>query len=72
VLAKDITGVRAFGPTQAGSWMPTRKIWNQFDYNPALVSEKGRATASAAVESNYTSRTFRRNSQLKEIEPVCE
>lgn len=71
VVAQQITGLRAFEASVPGSWMPTRKIWNQYNYNPSLVTDSGQAVSSTPFAVSYTSRTFRRNSQLGKFEPVC-
>jgi hypothetical protein len=70
VVAKGITGVRAFSSSGADAWMPTRSIWNQFDYNPALVSDAGKAVSSTPMDA-FTARMFRRNAQLGMFEKSC-
>jgi hypothetical protein len=61
--AKTVTGVRAFESSGYFAWMPTRSIWNQYDYNPALVTESGRAVSSTPMDS-FTAKMFRRNAQM--------
>lgn len=68
-----VTGVRAFEATVEGSWMPTRKIWNQFEYNPALVSERGLASSfTPTAKDFFTTNIFRRNTQLGLFETKCK
>ncbi len=70
-IAQNITGVRAFGSAKKFSWMPTRRLWNQFDYNPAFVTDRLRAVAKTPIQESFTSRLFRRNAQLGEFENGC-
>ncbi len=69
--ARHVTGVRAFESTVAGSWMPTGKIWNQYDFNPMLITEHGLPTSTPIVEGSYLTKIFRRNVQLALFEPKC-
>ncbi len=69
-VAKTITGIRVFEPSVANAWMPTRSLWNSFDYNPAFVTDRLRAVSSTSLDS-FTSKLFRRNAQLGMFEKQC-
>lgn len=69
-IAKTITGIRAFESNGRTKWMPTRSLWNSYDYNPALVTESLRSVSSTPFES-FTARIFRRNAQLGQFEKMC-
>lgn len=69
-VAQSITGIRVFEPTIANSWMPTRSLWNSFDYNPALVTDRLTAVSNTSLDS-FTSKLFRRNAQLGMFEKQC-
>lgn len=69
-MAIKITGVRAFEPTGQYAWMPTRSLWNAFDYNPALVTDQLKSTFSTPFDS-FTARMFRRNAQIGSSEMKC-
>lgn len=70
--ARAITGVRAFESAQADSWMPTRPIWHQFNFNPAMVSDAGTVFSFIPVGIGFTDKIFRRNAQLSVIEQTCK
>jgi hypothetical protein len=71
-IARAVTGVRVFESAKANSWMPTRKVWNQFDYNPAFVTDALRPVSSTPLSGSFTTRIFRRNAQLGVFEQKCE
>lgn len=66
--ASGITGVRAFAAKNR-KWMPTRPIWNQFDYIPGNINNQ------TQVSSNYSNPGFdivRRNAVFEgKSEVVC-
>lgn len=70
-LAAGITGLRVFGPSTAGSWMPTRQIWNQFAYYSSNVNNNLTATSSSFVRG-IASTLFRRNLQEGNQELECK
>lgn len=67
--ALKISGLRAFS-AKKGKWMPTRPIWNQFDYIPGNVNDR------AQISSNYKTPGFdivRRNALFEgNTELVCQ
>jgi hypothetical protein len=70
--AKTVTGLRAFESRGYFAWMPTRAIWNQYDYNPALATDSGRAVSSTPMNS-FTAKMFRRNAQMGMVgESTCQ
>ena len=70
--ALKTTGVRAFRSRLESTWMPTRKIWNQADYNPGLITERGQPIAKMPTTiDNYLNRMFRRNAILGSAEQRC-
>lgn len=68
--ARNTTGVRAFESQVKNSWMPTRKIWNQYSYNPALVTDSGKPTQHTPFGA--TSLFFRRNTQFQFADTSCK
>jgi hypothetical protein len=63
--------LRAFESAKENSWMQTRSIWNSYHYNPALVSDAGRAVSRGPASDSFMSQIFRRNTQMTEMEYRC-
>lgn len=68
--AKDITGLRVFGPRQANSWMPTRAVWNQHSYLATNVNDNLTATSNTYLSGALQS-LFKRNIQKGLFESTC-
>lgn len=68
--ARNITGLRVFGPTKEKSWMPTRAVWNQHAYMAANVTDDLRATSSTNI-NGFMSTIFKRNTQKNLSQQVC-
>ena len=71
IVASQITGVRAFEASNKVAWMPTRNVWNSYNYNPALVTDSLRAVSSTPINS-FTAKLFRRNVPLFSEEIRCK
>lgn len=56
---KATTGVRAFTSSEVNRWMPTRPIWNQFNYHPDQVDDDAKLIPNSIIDSTI----FRRNNQ---------
>ena len=68
--ARNVTGVRVFGPTVPKSWMPTRPVWNQHAYMASNVTDDLQATASTLVNGVLPT-FFKRNVQKGLFQQVC-
>ncbi|MFN3455708.1 MAG: FG-GAP repeat domain-containing protein, partial [Pseudobdellovibrio sp.] len=53
-------GVRVFGPNKAGSWMPTRNLWNESSYMLSNVTDKLRPQGHTLINGEFAT-TFKRN-----------
>ncbi len=69
-FARDVTGLRVFGPRQAKSWMPTRAVWNQHSYLASNVNDNLTATSSTYL-SEALPALFKRNIQKGLFEATC-
>lgn len=68
--ARNVTGLRVFGPTIPKSWMPTRPVWNQHAYMASNVTDDLQATASTLVNGSLAT-FFKRNVQKGLFQEVC-
>lgn len=72
VTAAGVTGVRAFQSADGLPWMPTRKTWNQYNYNASLVNDVGRVFDPSVSSQSWLGKTFRLNSQITMTQPICQ
>lgn len=68
--ARNVTGIRVYGPTIPKSWMPTRAVWNQHAYMASNVTDNLQATASTLV-NGALSTFFKRNVQKGLFQQTC-
>nr|BFD64605.1 hypothetical protein BdHM001_32860 [Bdellovibrio sp. HM001] len=69
-IAQTITGLRVFKPATAGSWMPSRKVWNQYAYFNSHINDD--LTANASTMLNSTSgKSFKVNLQGRSTTITC-
>lgn len=66
-----MNGVRVFGPSVEGSWMPTRAVWNQHNYFITNVTDDLRAT-SATYSMGQLPKAFKRNTFQDIPEVKCK
>lgn len=57
--ALSITGIRAFTSAEAGAWMPTRPLWNQYSFHPDFFTDRGQVRSLSIFDFSI----FRRNNQ---------
>ncbi len=53
-------GVRVFGPNKAGSWMPTRNLWNENSYMISNVTDTLRPRVNTLMNGKFMT-SFKRN-----------
>jgi len=64
-----VTGIRAFEPKVAGSWMNTRSSWHQYWFSYSMLDDTNKVVASTAVDGSEHS--FNRNKQGGIFKPFC-
>lgn len=69
--ATQITGVRAFESSGQHAWMPAGKIWNQYQFHPALFDARGKVSQKPIKEGSYLSRLFRTNLVVADKPLTC-
>lgn len=67
----QMNGVRAFGPTVKGSWMPTRAVWNQHNYFITNVTDDLRPTTTTYTMGQLP-KSFKRNTFQDIPEVKCQ
>lgn len=69
-VAQNITGLRVFKPSTAGSWMPSRKVWNQHAYFSSHINDDLTANASTMLNS-VSGKSFNVNLQGRSTTISC-
>lgn len=67
----QMNGVRVFGPTVEGSWMPTRAVWNQHNYFITNVTDDLRPTTTT-YSMGQLPKSFKRNTFQDVPELKCQ
>lgn len=67
----QMNGVRVFGPTVQGSWMPTRAVWNQHNYFMTNVTDDLRPTTTTYAMGQLP-KSFKRNTFQDVPEMKCK